>query len=136
MPRERCRCSFAIQQAYIALRTPIGNGIDWKVGVFNSPIGYESFDAGNNPNYTRSWGYAVEPTSFTGVLGSYKINDQWSVSAGIANTANNMINGRAWNNEAFQGLEQDAHGSGVLYRAEFMGFDGRFNIRCRHRLWV
>ncbi|MGA3163618.1 MAG: outer membrane beta-barrel protein [Verrucomicrobiota bacterium] len=88
----------AIEQAYIALRTPIGNGIDWKVGVFNSPIGYESFDAVNDPNYTRSWGYAVEPTTFTGVLGSYKLNDQWAVSAGIANTANNIINGRAGDN--------------------------------------
>jgi len=89
---------FAIQQAYIALRTPIGNGIDWKVGVFNSPIGYESFDAGNDPNYTRSWGYAIEPTTFTGVLGTYKINDQWAVSAGIANTANGIMNGRAGDN--------------------------------------
>ena len=88
---------FAIEQAYIALRTPVGNGIDWKVGVFNSPIGYESFDAGLNPNYTRSWGYAVEPTTFTGVLASYKITDQWAISAGIANTANNVINGRAYN---------------------------------------
>src|SRR5205814_1690287 len=25
---------FAIKQAYVALRTPIGNGIDWKIGVF------------------------------------------------------------------------------------------------------
>jgi hypothetical protein len=89
--------AFAIEQAYIALRTPIGNGIDWKVGVFDSPIGYESFDAGNDPNYTRSWGYAVEPRSFTGVLGTYRITDQWSVSAGIANTANNVIDGRAYN---------------------------------------
>jgi hypothetical protein len=87
---------FAIEQAYIALRTPVGNGIDWKVGVFNSPIGYESFDSINDPNYTRSWGYAVEPTTFTGILASYKITDQWAISAGIANTANNVINGRAY----------------------------------------
>jgi len=53
---------FAIKQAYIALRTPIGNGIDWKIGVFDTIIGYETFDAGSNPNYTRSWGNTVEPT--------------------------------------------------------------------------
>ena len=84
----------AIQQAYIALRTPVGNGIDWKVGVFNTVVGYESFDAGNNPNYTRSWGWAVEPTEHTGVLGSYKVNDEWSFSAGVANTLNAGINTR------------------------------------------
>src|SRR5438093_2449638 len=27
---------FAIRQAYVALRMPFGNGIDWKVGVFDS----------------------------------------------------------------------------------------------------
>lgn len=86
--------SFAIQQAYVALRTPIGNGIDWKVGVFNTVVGYESFDAGSNPNYTRSWGYAVEPTEHTGILASYMINDMFSVSAGVANTLNAGINTR------------------------------------------
>ncbi len=85
---------FAIQQAYLALRTPIGNGIDWKVGVFNTIVGYESFDAGSNPNYTRSWGWAVEPTEHTGVLGSYKVNDELSFSAGVANTLIAGINTR------------------------------------------
>src|SRR5881296_3584555 len=35
---------FAIRQAYIALRMPVGNGIDWKLGVFDSIIGYESVE--------------------------------------------------------------------------------------------
>jgi hypothetical protein len=86
---------FAIKQAYVVLRTPVGNGIDWKVGVFDSIIGYEVFDAGSNPNYTRSWGYAIEPTEMTGVLATYKITDEWSVSAGIANTLMAGINTRA-----------------------------------------
>src|SRR5258706_7541628 len=33
---------FAIRQAYVALRMPVGNGIDWKIRVFDSIIGYES----------------------------------------------------------------------------------------------
>ena len=65
----------AIQQAYVALRVPVGHGINWKIGVFNTPIGYESFDAGSNPNYTRSWGFAVEPTEHTGILASYQFNE-------------------------------------------------------------
>ena len=82
----------AIQQAYISLRTPVGNGIDWKFGVFNTVIGYESFDPASNPNYTRSWGWAVEPTEHTGILGAYKINDEWSFNAGVANTLSAGIN--------------------------------------------
>src|SRR5207245_1094432 len=30
---------FAVRQAYVALRTPVGNGLDWKLGVFDSIIG-------------------------------------------------------------------------------------------------
>jgi hypothetical protein len=85
---------FSIKQAYVTLRTPVGNGIDWKIGVFDTVIGYEVTDAGSNPNYTRSIGYAVEPTEHTGFLGTYKINDQWSVSAGVANTLSAGINAR------------------------------------------
>ena len=84
----------AIKQAYVTLRTPVGNGIDWKVGVFDTIIGYEVTDAQNDPNYTRSWGYYVEPTEHTGVLASYTINPEWSVSAGIANTLSAGINDR------------------------------------------
>jgi hypothetical protein len=83
---------FAIQQAFITLNTPVGNGIDWKIGVWNTVIGYESFDTASNPNYTRSWGWAVEPTEHTGILGAYKINDEWSFNAGVANTLSTGIN--------------------------------------------
>jgi len=77
----------AIRQAYIALRTPVGNGIDWKVGVFDTIVGYESTTSGNNPNYTRSFGYNLEPTTHTGLLGAYKINDIATVQAGVADTS-------------------------------------------------
>jgi len=89
------RIDFAIKQAYVSLRTPAGNGIEWKVGVFDSPIGYESFDAGNDPNYTRSWGNAIEPTELTGFLASYKVVDELSLSAGFANVLMAGINQRA-----------------------------------------
>jgi hypothetical protein len=82
----------AIRQAYIALRTPVGNsGIDWKVGVWDTIIGYESTSSPLDPNYTRSYGYTIEPTTHTGILGTYKVNDMLSVSAGIANTGNDNI---------------------------------------------
>ncbi len=86
---------FAIRQAYVLLRTPIGNGIDWKLGVFDTIIGYESFSSPNNPNYTRSYGFTIEPSQHTGLLGTYVVNDMVSVSAGIANTVGPTINGRA-----------------------------------------
>lgn len=86
---------FAIRQAYVALRTPLGNGIDWKVGVMDSLLGYETLESGNNPNMTRSYGFTISPTTMTGVLGTYRFTESISVSGGIANTADTVINSRA-----------------------------------------
>ncbi len=86
----------SIRQAYLALRTPVGNsGIDWKIGTLDSPLGYESSSDPLNPNYTRSLGYNLEPTTLTGVVGAYKINDEFTVVAAVANagTAGNALNG-------------------------------------------
>jgi hypothetical protein len=77
---------FAVKDANIVVRVPVGNGLDLKVGVFDSIIGYEVFEAGNNPNFTRSWGYAIEPKQHTGLLATYRINDSVAISAGVANT--------------------------------------------------
>jgi hypothetical protein len=87
---------FAIRQAYAALRVPVGNGLDWKVGVFDSILGYESVESPNNPNYTRSYGHSIEPQTHTGVLMSYRFSDLVSASAGVANTMGPVINSRAF----------------------------------------
>ena len=86
---------FGIKQAYVALRAPVGNGLDFKMGVWDTIIGYESFDAGSNPNYTRSYGYTVEPTTHTGVLMTYQLLDSLGFSAGIADTMGPVINARS-----------------------------------------
>ncbi len=86
---------FAIKQAYVALRAPAGNGLDLKLGVWDTIIGYETFDSGNNPNYTRSYGYTIEPTTHTGLLATYQLNEMFGIAAGIANTFGPTINSRA-----------------------------------------
>jgi len=85
-----------IKDAYVALRVPAGNGIDFKAGAFTTVIGYESFESYLNPNYSRSFGWQLEPTQHTGLLASYKASDAVSFSAGIANTWNAGINARAF----------------------------------------
>jgi hypothetical protein len=120
----------SIRQAFIRLHTPVGgNGIDWQVGVFDSIIGYESNTDGSNPNYTRSYGYTIEPTTFTGILGTYKVNDEISFSAGIANMWNDNIT-QVGSVGAFKGLDttavyesQKAYlGSFTLTAPDSMGF--------------
>jgi len=99
----------SLRQAYVTLRTPVGNGIDWKVGVFDTIIGYESTSDPLDPNYTRSYGYSIEPTTHTGVLATYKVNDMVTVSAGIANTWNaDTIASRGTGPELSFGLNNNA----------------------------
>lgn len=86
---------FAIRQAYVALQMPVGNGINWRVGVFDSVIGYESVESPNNPNFTRSYGHTLEPTTHTGALASYRFCEAFSASAGVADTQGPVINSRA-----------------------------------------
>ena len=83
---------FAVKQAYVALRAPIGNGLDIKLGVWDTLIGYEVFESVNNPNFSRSYGYFIEPTHHTGVLLSYHVSDWLSVSGGVANGWTGPIN--------------------------------------------
>ena len=87
---------FAIRQAYVALRAPVGTGLDFKMGVFDSIIGYESIEAGNNPNFTRSYGHSIEPQTETGLLASYRFCDCFSASVGVADTVGPAINDRAF----------------------------------------
>ncbi len=106
---------FAIRQAYVALRAPVRNGLDFKVGVFDSIIGYESVESPNNPNYTRSYGHTIEPQTHTGVLASYRFSDLVSASAGIADTIGPQINSRA--QEGSAGFTSGPFGS--LWNAAF-----------------
>jgi hypothetical protein len=109
---------FNIRQAYVELRAPVGNGIDFKVGVFDTIIGYEVSNHDSNPNFGRSYGYAMEPTSHTGILASYKVTDFLSFSAGVAN------NGLANQINAKQPVESDkSYMAGIVLTApEDMGF--------------
>jgi len=74
----------AIRQAYVALSTPVGNGITWKMGVQDDIIGYEGNTDGANPNYTRSIAWNLEPATLLGLVGTYQISSMFTVQAGIA----------------------------------------------------
>lgn len=109
---------FAIRQAYVALRTPVGNGIDWKFGAWDTILGYESSTGYANPNYTRSIGWGLEATSYVGLLGTYKVCDVLTVNAGVANAL-----GAYWNTGIGQpGLSsKDFLASAVLTAPESFG---------------
>ena len=84
---------FAIKNAYVALRAPVGNGLDFKFGVWDTIIGYEVADSPYNPNYSRSFAWSIEPVIHTGILATYQVSDVVTVQGGIAETGlSNQIN--------------------------------------------
>jgi hypothetical protein len=107
----------SIKQAFVALRAPVGNGIDIKIGTFDTIIGYEVFNAGSNPNYTRSWGYTFEPTQHTGLLASYQVNKVVGLSAGLANTWSAGVNARSVNSNGEQVESQKTYMGAVTLTA-------------------
>jgi hypothetical protein len=118
----------AIKNAYVSLRAPIGNGLEFKAGVFDTVVGYEVFESGNNPNYSRSYGYYIEPITHTGVLASYELAPWLSINGGVANGISdrsllNRANDRALDSdgEVRQGL-MTYLGSIALTAPASMGF--------------
>jgi len=113
----------AIQQAYVNLRAPVGNGLDFKMGVFDSIIGYESFDSYKNPNYSRSYGYAIEPHQHTGLLATYQVSEIIGLAAGIANTSVSPINGRSFSSGGVVAESRKTYMGGITLTApESLGF--------------
>jgi hypothetical protein len=85
----------SLKDAYVELKGPVGNGLDFKLGTFAQPLGYEVYETGNNPNYTRSFGYEIEPTSLTGLMIAYQFSSVISANGGVANNGSAGLNSRA-----------------------------------------
>jgi len=120
---------FAVKQAYVALRAPVGNGLDFKMGVFDTVVGYEVFESPNNPNFSRSFGYAIEPVNHTGLLASYHVADWLSISGGVADTAYSTlgsapVNGSGHVNGAYAESQKTYMASAVLTAPDSLGFLG------------
>ncbi len=96
MPGRLGNSQIALKQAYVALRAPVGNGIDFKIGQFDPIVGYEVTDSYANPNFSRSFGFNnLEPFGHTGVLASYQATEIIGVTLGVANGDDGLLQGGA-----------------------------------------
>ncbi len=87
---------FSLKDTYVVLHAPLGNGLDVKLGTYTEILGYEVYEAGNNPNYTRSYGYMLEPTQMTGVLATYQLTSELAANFGICDAWSAGINARSF----------------------------------------
>ena len=88
--------SLFLEQAYVSIRAPVGNGWDFKVGKFVSILGYEVIERPANMNVTYGLLWQQMPLYYTGVLSSYKFDDYLDAKLGVVNgsqTDNNTTTG-------------------------------------------
>ena len=77
-----------LEQAYVAIRAPVGNGWDFKVGKFVSILGYEVIERPANMNVTYGLLWQQFPLYYTGVLSSYRFDDYIDAKLGVVNGSN------------------------------------------------
>jgi len=82
---------FELEQAYVAYKADLGNGLDLRAGKFVTLLGAEVIDSPLDWNISRSilFGFAI-PFTHTGVRASYAWNDKFSSTFGVNN---------GWDNE-------------------------------------
>jgi len=81
-----------LEQAYVSIRAPVGNGWDFKVGKFASILGYEVMERPANMNTTYGLLFDAMPLYYTGVLSSYKFDDYLDAKLGVVNGSNSDNN--------------------------------------------
>ena len=82
-----------LEQAYVAIRAPVGNGWDFKVGKFVSTLGYEVIERPANMNITYGLLFQnAYPLWYTGVLSSYRFDDYLDAKLGVVNGSNSDNN--------------------------------------------
>lgn len=65
----------AIAQAYVTANIPAGNGMEFLVGHFFTPFGYEKVFRNENNTVTHSIVWSLRPTNFTGLKFYYSFTD-------------------------------------------------------------
>ncbi|MBQ9455009.1 MAG: outer membrane beta-barrel protein [Thermoguttaceae bacterium] len=79
----RSEYGIALPQAFVEVYMPFVNGLDLKVGHFDSIMGYESLQANKNFFYSQTYSkiYAM-PTSMTGAIGTFGLINGWNFILG------------------------------------------------------
>lgn len=79
-----------LEQAYINLGVPLGNGVDVKVGKMVSLIGYEVAESPANWQFSRSDAFRLAPITQAGVTAGYQWNDWLTTTVGLINGYDNF----------------------------------------------
>ncbi len=107
---------YDINQAYIDLAFPVGNGMLVRLGKWYTPIGYEVVLPTGNALFSHSFLFDQVPYTHTGAIVAYKLNDHMDVQFGVS---------RGWDQFEDNNGELDYMGQ-LHYRHD--KYDGYFNF--------
>jgi len=68
----------------------IAHGLTLRLGRFFAPYGVESIAAPDTPLASRAYTFIYNPFTQSGLLGTLKVNDRWSIKSGIT-TGNDVF---------------------------------------------
>ena len=113
--------SILLEQAYVAIRAPYGNGIDFKVGKQVTWLGYEVIERPSNLNitYGNLFQNAI-PLYGTGVSAEYKFSDM--VDGGLK-----IVNG--WNSDSNYGITRSSYPNTHTNTNDGYGIEAKVNIK-------
>jgi Putative beta-barrel porin-2, OmpL-like. bbp2 len=112
---------FALEQAFVQFRAPIGNGIDFKVGKFVTFMGYEVIERPANMNITYGNLFNnMIPLAHTGAAASYKFSDIVDVKGAVVN---------GWNDDNLGSNGTRGDGYGLLGAVNVNAPGGNANIQ-------
>jgi hypothetical protein len=73
-----------LTQLYVDVAIPVGNGLLLRVGKFVTLLNQEVIDPEGNALFSHSFLFAFSaPFTQTGILASYNLTDEWSISFGV-----------------------------------------------------
>lgn len=73
-----------LNQAYVDLALPVGNGLRIRGGKYVTPLGAETINPNGNAFFSHDYlfNYAI-PFTQTGLIGTYGLDDNWTVEGGV-----------------------------------------------------
>ncbi|MBC8065280.1 MAG: outer membrane beta-barrel protein [Chlorobia bacterium] len=84
-PNSGSSDTLSLEQAYVIVRAPIGNGLDITMGKFASLLGYEVDDRPANLNITFGYDYVFQTSHNTGIKFYYPVNDIVELQLAVTN---------------------------------------------------
>lgn len=84
--------NFSLEQGYVTANIPVGNGLEFLIGRFNTPIGLEAVDRADNItlSYTNLYKY-LRPHNTTGAKLYYAFNDHFDWHMYVVNNLYDSI---------------------------------------------